>query len=133
MRPRARFEFSGGGFTLYRVALSRDIYYQPAYYQSTNDAALPHSKAGQPAMGTHPSNTITLNKDQFFVCGDNSPQSLDARLWDKPHPWVAEIDPTTGVVNRDLVIGKAFFVYFPAPKRRGSMPVPDFGSMRFIR
>jgi signal peptidase I len=131
-RPQARFEFSGGGFTAYRVALARDIYYQPAQYSDANDAGLAHSKARQPALGTHPTNTVILNKDQFFVCGDNSPQSLDARLWDLPNPWVAEIDPKMGVVNRDLVIGKAFFVYFPAPKRRGSVPVPDFGSMRFI-
>jgi signal peptidase I len=131
-RPKARFEFSGGSFTLYRVALSRDIYYQPAQYPDHNDAGLPHSHAGKPALGTHPTSTIILNKDQFFVCGDNSPQSLDARLWDAPNPWVAEIDPKMGVVNRDLVIGKAFFVYFPAPKRRGSMPLPDCGSMRFI-
>ena len=92
-RPQARFEFEGGAFTLYRVGLARDIYYEPAYYPSENDSpGRPrHSMAGKPAKGTHPSNTVILNKDQFFVCGDNSPQSLDARLWDLPHPWVAEI------------------------------------------
>jgi len=91
-----------------------------------------HSRRGQPAHGTHPKSTVILNQDQFFVCGDNSPQSLDARLWDVPNPWVAEMDRTTGVVNRDLLIGKAFFVYFPAPYRNHGVPVPDFGSMRFI-
>jgi signal peptidase I len=133
-RPTVRFEFSGGPFTIYRVALARDIYYQPNLYPPTNDSPgnPPHSRANMPALGTHPTNTVILDKDEFFVCGDNSPASLDARLWDAPSPWVAELDPKTGVVNRDLVIGKAFFVYFPAPKRRGNLPIPDFGSMRFI-
>ncbi len=116
-RPKAGFEFSGGGFTLYRVALARDIYYQPNKYTYT-ELGTNHSLFGQPALGTHPTNTVILDKDQFFVCGDNSPQSLDARLWDTPNPWVAEIDPKMGVVNRDLVIGKAFFVYFPAAQLR---------------
>jgi signal peptidase I len=132
--PKARFEFSGGAFTLYRVALARDIHYQAAIYPQDNDdhPHNVHSMRNQPAKGTHPKNTIILNKDQFFVCGDNSPMSLDARLWDVPNPWVAEIDPTMGVVNRDLLIGKAFFVYFPAPFHNNQIPVPDFGSMRFI-
>ena len=86
-----------------------------------------------PAFGTHPTSTITTNGDQFFVCGDNSPESLDARLWDAPNPWVAQIDPATGVVNRDLLIGKTFFVYFPAPYKNFGVPVPVSGSMRFIR
>lgn len=128
--PRARFEFSGGPFTLYRTALSRDTYYQAAIYHG--DGFNPHSRNGRPAKATHPSTPCILSPDQFFVCGDNSPFSLDARLWDKPSPWVAPLDPTTGAVNRDLLIGKAFFVYFPAPHRRFGLPVPDFGDMRFI-
>lgn len=128
--PQARFEFSGGGFTLYRTALSRDIHYQAAVYHG--DAAHPHSLNGQAARATHPSSPCFLSPDQFFVCGDNSPLSYDARLWDAPSPYVAPLDPALGVVNRDLLIGKAFFVYFPAPYRRFSLPVPDFGDMRFI-
>jgi len=79
-----------------------------------------------------PANTPALTPDQFFVCGDNSPASLDARLWDKVDPWVRPIDPKVGVVPRDLMIGKAFFVYFPSILRDGPIPVPDFGRMRFI-
>jgi signal peptidase I len=120
----ARFEFSGGPFTLYRVALSRDIYYTPALYRGEKD--------GLPAKATAPSSTAFLNQDQFFTLGDNSPMSLDARLWGTPDPWVAEIDPTPGVVHRDLLIGKAFFVYFPAPKRSGVRFAPNVGDMRFI-
>jgi len=130
--PKARWDFTGGAFTLHRVALARDIYYQPGKYHPDNERGRPHSKAGLPSRATHPRNTPALSPDQFFVCGDNSPASLDARLWDQPNPWVAEIDPTMGVVNRDLLIGKAFWVYFPAPYKRQGIPVPDFGEMRFI-
>lgn len=128
--PKARFEFSGGPFTLYRTALSRDIHYQANLFHG--DGINRHTNEGLPARGTHPASPCNLSPDQFFVCGDNSPLSYDARLWDKPSPWVAPLDPTFGVVNRDLLIGKAFFVYFPAPYRRFGIPIPDFGDMRFI-
>ncbi|HYE60893.1 MAG TPA: S26 family signal peptidase [Phycisphaerales bacterium] len=123
----AHFEFAGGPFTLYRVAIERDIYYQPALYNSLS------GREGQPGKTLSPATTAVLSPNQFFTCGDNSPMSLDGRLWGPHNPWVDEIDDTHGVVHRDLLIGKAFLVYFPAP-RRGPVPVPipDFGSMRFI-
>ena len=43
-----------------------------------------------------------LEKDQFFPMGDNSPSSKDARIWEAPH-----------YVPRQLLIGKAFFIYYP--------------------
>ncbi|QQS07963.1 MAG: hypothetical protein IPK69_08055 [Phycisphaerales bacterium] len=117
-----RWEFKGAGpFTLYRVALARDVYYQPQLLARDT-----------PARATHPITTMRLSPDQFFVCGDNSPYSQDARTWPPNNPWADEIDPTRGVVNRKLLIGKAFVVYFPAPKWKGSIPIPDFGRMRFI-
>lgn len=121
-----RIECAGAPFALHRVALSRDIYYQPGVYQPN------HSLRGQPALATHPRSTLTLTKDEFFCIGDNSPSSLDGRLWDEPDPWVKIVDERMGVVHRDLLIGKAFFVYFPAANWRGSLPVPDFGRMRWI-
>lgn len=127
-----RWEFSGGGFTLYRVSLMRDIHYQAVLYHTLNEFDRPHSMANQPAKATHPRSTAILTDTQYFVCGDNSPMSLDARLWDAPSPWVAGIDPTPGVVHRDLLIGKAFFVYFPAPYQGLVKWVPNFGRMRFI-
>lgn len=130
-RPQVRWEFSGGPLTLYRVGLERDIFYRPDTYHGVIDGRT-HSKSGQPANATHPKSTLSLTDQQLFVCGDNSPASLDARLWDKPNPWVAELDDTMGVVHRDLLIGKAFWVYFPAPTKRQGIPVPDFGRMRFI-
>lgn len=40
--------------------------------------------------------------DEFLMLGDNSPRSNDSRLWAPPH-----------TVPRHLLIGKAFFVYWP--------------------
>lgn len=123
-----------GAFELHDVALSRDIYYQPGTYGSPF-APTSHSRDRQPFAGTHPlRNEVVLGPDHFFGCGDNSPASSDSRAWDKPHPWVAAtVDPTIGVVHRDLLIGKAFFVYFPAPHRvAGKSIIPDFGRLRWV-
>ena len=45
---------------------------------------------------------FTLGPEQFFMLGDNSAQSMDARLWERDH-----------FVRRDLLIGKALFIYWP--------------------
>jgi signal peptidase I len=125
--PKVRWELAGSPFTMHRVRLDRDLYYQPGVYSPG------FTRAGEPALGTHPSQPLLLGPDQFFTCGDNSPNSLDGRLWDTPDPWVySEIDPTMGVVPRDLLIGKAFFVYFPGVHKEHRVPVPDVGRMRFI-
>lgn len=42
-----------------------------------------------------------LEEDQFFALGDNSPNSSDSRYWREHY------------FDRDLLIGKAFFVYWP--------------------
>lgn len=131
----ARLEFAGGAFTISRVALQRDLFYQPATYSQekmVGGIRMPNNHAGQPALATAPTSVLTLGPDEFFCCGDNSPASLDGRLWDDPDPWVGQIDPKAGIVPRDLLIGRAFFVYFPAPSWRGMIPIPDFGRMRFI-
>lgn len=124
-RPEFRWEFAGGPVTLHRVALDRDIFYQP-------DTIL---SAAEPARGTHPDTTVFLGPDQFFVCGDNSPYSLDSRLMPTIDPWVARRmrNAETGIVPRQMLLGKAFFVYFPSVIRDGPLPfVPDFGRMRLI-
>ncbi len=131
-KPRVSWEFSGGAFTLHRVALWRDIYYQPDMYPFNQSRAAKHPREGQPCLATHPRSPLDLSPHQFFVCGDNSPASLDARKWSPPHPWVAQVDPTMGVVNSDLVLGRAFFVYFPAPNRVFGLPIPDAGRVRWV-
>ena len=52
-------------------------------------------------------------KDQFFVLGDNSAQSSDGRLW------VGE-----WWVERELLIGKALFIYWPHGWEIPYVPLP---------
>ena len=128
-QPRVSWRFSGGSFTMHRVGLDRDLYYQSLAYNGLD---------GKPYLGTHPMNIAKMGPDDFMMLGDNSPLSLDSRAWTVMDPYVKELDTPVGFVNRDLILGKAFFVYFPAPLRRdvfgmAKLPIPDFGRMRFIR
>ena len=70
-----------------------------------------------------------LGADQFFVLGDNSPASSDARLWFAQH-----------YVDRELLVGKALFIYWPHPldlpiplTGKSIGVIPNFPSMGFIR
>jgi signal peptidase I len=130
-RPECRWEFEGGAFTLYRVAMQRDIHYR-AELRALSTPSDHTRRTLTTALATAPQSQLTLTPDEFFLCGDNSPASLDGRMWDYPHPWIAPIDPRPGVVHRDLIIGRAFFVYFPAPHRVLGLPIPDVGRMRWI-
>jgi signal peptidase I len=126
-RARAWWEFSGAPLSLSRVRMDRDIFYQPGVHSGAYGGL-----RGLPALATHPNTTLQTSPDQFFVCGDNSPSSLDGRLWETVNPWVMSVESRVGVVHRDLLIGKAFFVYFPAPQWPYGVPMPDVGSMRWI-
>ena len=117
-----RWEFYGGPFTVQRVGRDRDRFYRPARRLS-----------GAPGWSTHPDTTRTLTATQYFACGDNSANSSDGRMWESVDPWVAQIDDLAGIVPERLLIGKAFFVYFPS-MQRGAVPVPspDFGRLRWV-
>lgn len=120
-KPSVRWEFAGSAFTLSHVRVQRDISY--------------HVNQMRPTRGAHPNYFSTLNDEQYFMCGDNSANSEDSRLWrdNDIYAWVrTEIDDTPGVVNRDLIVGKAFVVYFPAPLDNGPILSPDFGRLRWI-
>jgi len=89
--------------------------------------------------------SFKLDENRFFMLGDNSQQSLDGRLWRG-----AEGDPDFTAdyfVRRELLIGKALFVYWPhgwdnvpfTNVRLWNLPFlgnqynPDFTRMRLIR
>ncbi len=128
--PEVNWAFRDSKVTLHHVELDRDLFYQPESYNRS-------SRAGSPALGTHPNRTVKLNGDQFFMCGDNSAASSDGRVWQEPTAWVKqEFDGVQGIVPRELVLGKAFFVYYPSPeglKPNATRFVPNFGRMRLIR
>jgi signal peptidase I len=80
-----------------------------------------------------------IHKNQFFVLGDNSPESADCRLWkysarDKGIPGGAYLD-------RRLLTGKAVCVFWPHSwggwggiRGLDKLPgFPNFGDMRIIR
>ncbi|MFI4882489.1 MAG: S26 family signal peptidase [Phycisphaerales bacterium JB064] len=113
-----------GPVRLHRLGLDRDLYYQTT--RGGQDSQIP-------VRGSHPTmNLAILGPEHFFVCGDNSASSQDSRLLDAPSPWVAALDAPAGIVPDELMLGRAFFVYFPAVERRGAIPIPGFGRMRFI-
>jgi signal peptidase I len=124
-----RLTFTGGPAKVTRLALDRDLFYRPGFYLP--DPSNP--RRGQPLLGAHPSQPLVLGPTQYFLCGDNSANSDDGRSWRPPDAWVAkEIDATQGIVPRELLAGKAFVVYFPAPDWSRRVPIPDFGHMRWI-
>jgi signal peptidase I len=77
-------------------------------------------------LGSH---EYVINPDRFMMMGDNSPKSSDSRAWStKDAAWRSE-DRSTWEVPRSLLIGKAFFVYWPHGKPFG----PDIRLNRDIR
>lgn len=134
--PRIDWEFSGSALSLHRVGVDHDVYYRA---DTTED--------GEPGFGTHPDNLAIIGPDQFFTCGDNSAASHDARLWHEVHPQILKQFKDTrgeawensdmklrGIVPGQLMLGKAYCVYFPAPFRiNGSIPIPNVANMRAIR
>jgi signal peptidase I len=68
-----------------------------------------------------------LKADQYFALGDNSAKSRDSRLWSSPQ------------IDRDLLKGKALFIYWPHSWHRipyVNIPFPyfpNFSRMHFIK
>ncbi|XVJ60966.1 MAG: hypothetical protein HEQ23_16885 [Tepidisphaera sp.] len=129
-KPEIWFEVSGP-VTMHRVAVARDLFYQPVF-------ARVGANYYKIANGAHPVLALkALGPQHYFTCGDNSPMSSDARDWSEVDRWVAsEIDPAPGVVHERLMVGKAFFVYFPSVQSRQVLgtriPMVDAGRMRWI-
>lgn len=74
-----------------------------------------------------------LGKDQFFVMGDNSPQSLDARLWNDKRGGEDRLTvskPGGNYLERRLLVGRAISVVWPHP---WNYVIPSFTDMRRIQ
>lgn len=117
--------FAAGKMKLSHTAIFRDIHYTARKYANS-------PVAGRAVEG----NPLSLEEDQFFVLGDNSPGSEDGRWWDEPGMGNNGKDYRAGIVPRDYLVGKAVLVYWPS----GFKPfdgsrlaiIPNVGRMRFI-
>jgi len=121
-----RVEILGAGkLTLSHVAIFRDIHYTAAQY------------ANGPKEGRAINNPFPLREDEFFVLGDNSPNSEDCRWWTREGLANKGLSNyRVGIVPRDYLVGKALFVYWPSGFRPfAEFPfgiIPNIGRMRFI-
>jgi signal peptidase I len=122
IQPRVKI-LGSGKLTLSHVAIFRDI-----HYTDVN-----RSRGGRATKD----NPFVLGEDEFFVLGDNSPNSEDGRWWySEGIANKGMSNYRAGVVPRDYLVGKALFVYWPS----GFRPfdefwlgiIPNIGRMRFI-
>jgi len=124
IQPQVRI-FGSGKLTLSHIAIFRDIHYTAK--KSPNSHETGRATEGNP---------FTLGKDQFFVLGDNSPNSEDGRWWSRPGIGNNNRSYEPGIVPRDYLVGKALFVYWPSgfrPFANSRLAViPNIGQMRFI-
>jgi len=112
----------GGSFEVTHLVVDRDIY----YYRNERVAGLPAAPwAPDEGWGSEVS-PILLRSYEFFMLGDNTAASKDSRLWDVEGPHLVDRGEgfQLGTVPRDQLIGKAFFVYWPAGHRLSWLPLP---------
>ncbi len=139
LRP-ARIAARGAKVQVSRLQIQRDIYYTErpkradylradslsydgAYSgqdELPNDPRILQESLGDPtkfaAFGTSHGRRFAIAPDKYMMMGDNSPESYDGREWnDADRDW-----DTTGrqpwEVPQSLLIGRAFFVYWPHGK-----------------
>ena len=118
---------------VYYIAIDRTMERPTNDYREYNDSDDIHDILDDPTLwsrtnlfASRRSVEFSIGQDEFFPMGDNSPQSLDGRLWPIPPA------PDTAVPRR-LMIGKAVFVYWPHPWNRPVPYLPNPQKMRLIR
>ena len=102
IEPKVRI-FGSGKQILTHVAIFRDIYY-----------TIPPQRPGNSCFATT-GNPFKLEKNEYFVLGDNSPASHDSRLWSNKGIGInGKSVYRPGIVPHDYLVGKAVFVYWPS-------------------
>ena len=137
-KPTLTWSFAGSPVELRRVRLDRDLHYKVGTLESSTQSPSNGERISGMQFATDPGAPAQLGEDQYLMLGDNSAASLDSRFLARPHPLAVSVtgDDSPFVIHRDLIVGKAWCVYFPAPNRlfgTGPAVVPDFGRLRFIR
>jgi len=64
---------------------------------------------------------VLLGAGQYFVMGDNSPNSEDSRFW-----------PDHGAVPEEHLLGKPFLVHLPGHGGQGPFQGPDWNRIRWL-
>lgn len=102
------------------LRIDRDVYY------TQRAGTMRRASTGAP---------FELESNEYFVLGDNSPNSYDSRAWTSSGPHLPR-DYRAGTVRRDQIVGRAFFVYLTGlmPLDAGGwLQIPDLGRVRFVR
>ncbi|MCK4752057.1 MAG: signal peptidase I [Planctomycetes bacterium] len=124
IQPQAKI-FGSGKMALSHVAVYRDVHY--------TNAQLPRNHKPSRATEGQP---LELLENEFFVLGDNSPDSQDGRLWSQPGIGNNGQFYRRGIVPREYLVGKALFVYWPGGFRAFHNSrfavIPDVSQVRFI-
>jgi len=141
------WNFSGSPVTVRNMKLDRDLYYQPGVLLPGNQTPTNGSMILGKAFATDIDDPARLGPTDYLMLGDNSSASRDGRFWGRPHPILQRVIGFENpfVVPQELIVGKAWCVYFPAtyplatglemqdPSAKSPNIVPNFGSLRFIR
>ncbi|HUN81433.1 MAG TPA: S26 family signal peptidase [Phycisphaerae bacterium] len=127
------------GLEIRHLAVHRDVFYRSeCELDGITMMGRSNPYGRYPGWGTA-RNPIYLRSSppDYFVCGDNSPQSKDARLWFEVCSILRDRgDYQYGTVPGDQMIGRAFFVYWPSGFRFSQDTlgiIPNVGRMRIIR
>lgn len=110
--------FGAGGLEIRNLGVYRDIYYI--------DYGVLRGTLREP---------FTLGPDEFFVCGDNSPNSLDSRLWAMDGIGNHGVRYRQGIVPREYLMGKAAMVYWSQafrPHPTMAPLIPNFNTLKVI-
>ena len=110
--------FGSGKMRLLHVGIYRDMYYM-----------------GQRGIRAREGKPFELKEDEYFVCGDNSPDSYDSRLWVTLGKGNNGQTFREGIVPGDYMIGKAFFLYWGdayKPSEKLLPIIPNLSNIRFI-
>jgi signal peptidase I len=138
------------------LILKRDIYYAQFPGRTDYDDAWTGPRPGSPielfdflsspslfgVVGRSRSSDYSIGPNGYLVLGDNSPRSRDGRAWGTRDSSWRHTDRPAWEVPGQLLVGKAFFVYWPHAVPFGPrievedsdlLIRPRFEAMRWIR